>query len=324
MKEQVFVSTVLYAHNNEHEIVQALTELDRTMMTYFQHYEIILVNDFSQDKTLENAHSAMENIYGDTTIINLSRKHGVEHAMMAGLNKSMGDFVFEIESLFIDFNLDLLYEMFKTATGKGFDIVAATSGQAGWKSRMFYRILNRVSYLNLSLSTETARLVTRRALNAMLNLKEKVRYRKALYELTGYSKNLINYKAVNRLTGRKVNRENISLAVDALVSFSHFGLRAAHLLTGVFFLFSLFMGGYALYNYFFNQSVVQGWTTLMILISLGFAGLFFIGGIIGEYTSRILIEIQNRPFYSTKSVEMYKEKKPRLELIKEKESASGQ
>lgn len=83
------------------------------------------------------------------------------------------------------------------------------------------------------------------------------------------------------------------------------------------------MGGYAFYNYLFNQSLVEGWTTLMILISLGFAGLFFIGGIIGEYTSRILIEIQNRPFYSTKSVEMYKEKKTRLELVQDRDNVSN-
>lgn len=93
MKEQVFVSVVLYAQNNEREISQALIDVDRTMMNHFKNYEIILVNDFSQDNTLEEAQKAIQNIYGDTTIINLSRKHGVEHAMMAGLNKSMGDFV---------------------------------------------------------------------------------------------------------------------------------------------------------------------------------------------------------------------------------------
>ncbi|MNC27009.1 putative glycosyltransferase [compost metagenome] len=242
--------------------------------------------------------------------------------MMAGLNKSMGDFVFEIESLDLDFDVEILYEMYKTSTSKGFDIVAAASDQTGWKSRAFYKLINKVSYLNLSLSTETIRLVTRRALNAMQNLKEKVRYRKALYELTGYSKTLIHYKAVNKSHTRKVNRENISTAMDVLISFSNFGLRAAHILTFSFFVFSLLMGGYALYNYFFNKSVVEGWTTLMILMSLGFAGLFFIGGVIGEYISRILIEIQNRPFYSTKSVEMYKEKKTRLELVTDRENVS--
>jgi dolichol-phosphate mannosyltransferase len=65
---------------------------------------------------------------------------------------------------------------------------------------------------------------------------------------------------------------------------------------------------YALYNYLFNRSIVEGWTTMMILLSTGFAGLFFIIGMMGEYISRLLIEVQNRPYYSTKSVEIFKEK----------------
>ncbi len=68
------------------------------------------------------------------------------------------------------------------------------------------------------------------------------------------------------------------------------------------------MGAYALYNYLYNKDIVEGWTTLMILISTGFAGLFFIIGMLGEYISRILIETQNRPLYSTKSTELYREK----------------
>lgn len=315
MKEQVFVSVVIYAHNNESTVAQTLISLDQLFNRNFKSYELIIVNDFSQDATLTNVREAIKVIQGDTTIINLSRKHGVEHAMMAGLNKSMGDFVFEIESAAIDYPIELLYEIFQTATRKGFDIVAATSGSTGWKSRIFYKMLNNLSYMNLSLQTETIRLVTRRALNSMLSLKEKVRYRKALYELTGYSKNVVTYESISKGKSKRVNRENVSLAIDALVSFSHAGLKTSHYLTISFLGFSLFMAGYALYNYFFNQSVVEGWTTLMILISFGFAGMFFIFGVIGEYISRILTEIQNRPFYSTSSVEMYKEKKQRLQLI---------
>ncbi|WP_150270366.1 glycosyltransferase [Paenibacillus tepidiphilus] len=315
MKEQVFVSVVFYVHNNESTVAQTLILLDQLFDRHFKSYELIIVNDFSQDATLSNAREAIKLIHGDTTIINLSRKHGVEHAMMAGLNKSMGDFVFEIESAAVDYPIELLYEIFQTSTQKGFDIVAATSGSTDWKSKMFYKMLNNLSYMKLSLQTETIRLVTRRALNSMLNLKEKVRYRKALYELTGYSKSIVTYESVSKGKSKKVTRENVSLAIDALVSFSNAGLKAAHYLTIAFFGFSLLMGAYALYNYFFNQSVVEGWTTLMILISFGFAGLFFIFGIIGEYISRILTEIQNRPFYSTSSVEMYKEKRQHLQLV---------
>ncbi|MBG9735021.1 glycosyltransferase [Paenibacillus alvei] len=310
MKEQVFISVVIYTHNDETIIEETLINLDQAVNRAFKNYEIIIVNDCSEDNTLIKAREVSKRINGDTTIINLSRKHGVEHAMMAGLNRSMGDFVYEIESAVVDYPLELIQEMFKTATKGGFDIVAASSGLTSWKSKMFYALLNKLSYLQLSLSTENVRLVTRRALNSMLNLKEKVRYRKALYEYTGYSKKLINYNSStnNPVKSKQLNRENISLALDALVSFSNFGLKMSHILSSLFFVFSVFMGSYALYNYFFNKSVVQGWTTLMILISFGFAGIFFIVGIIGEYISRILVELQNRPFYSTKSVEMYKER----------------
>ncbi|MDN4620697.1 glycosyltransferase [Paenibacillus sp. PsM32] len=309
MKEPVFVSVVMYVHNNENTIKDALINIDQVINNHFKHYELILVNDDSSDETLAKMRDSITLLHGDTTIINLSRKHGVESAMLAGINKSIGDFVFEVESAEVNYPFQLLYEMYTTATGKGYDIVAATTGKTEWKSRLFYKLLNSMSYLNLSLSTESVRLVTRRALNAMLNLKEKVRYRKALYEFTGFSKTVITYQPSKAASSKKMNGENLSLAIDALVSFSNAGLKLSHYLSIAFFVFSVFMGGYALYNYFFNKYVVQGWTTLMILISLGFAGMFFITGILGEYISRILIETQNRPFYSASSVEMYKEKR---------------
>ncbi|WP_046216455.1 glycosyltransferase [Paenibacillus wulumuqiensis] len=323
MKEPVFVSIVMYTYNNSKVIENTLINMDQVISTHFKNYELILVNDASSDQTIEKARDAIKNLHGDTTIINLSRKHGVEAAMLAGLNKSIGDFVFEVESVDVNYPFELLYEMYKTATSKGYDIVAATTGKTGWKSKIFYKLLNSMSYLQLSLSTENIRLVTRRALNAMLNLKEKVRYRKALYEFTGYSKTLITYKPDRTVNSKKMNKENFALAIDALVSFSNAGLKLSHYLSIAFFLFSIFMGGYALYNYFFNKYVVEGWTTLMILISFGFAGVFFIIGILGEYIARILIETQNRPFYSAASVEMYKEKRRPIPEFKEENKVSG-
>ncbi|MGO4546884.1 glycosyltransferase [Paenibacillus sp. 2TAB23] len=310
MKEQVFVSVVLYAYNEQESIKNMLVQIDQTMSRYFYHYEIIVINDASNDLTLERIRSASEFLHGTLIVLNLARKHGVEKAMMAGLIKSMGDFVFELESTIMDFHLEQLIELYHTAL-KGSDIVVLTpSINPSWTSKLFYKIINKISYLNLDLRTESARLVSRRALNSMLNLKEKVRYRKALYSYTGYSKESIPYKTdKNKMVQvRKFNRENIGTAFDIIVSFSNLGLKFSHYLSIAFFLFSMFMGAYALYNYIFNAYVVQGWTTLMILISAGFAGLFFIVGMLGEYISRILIEIQDRPAYTTNSTEVIKSK----------------
>ncbi|BCJ87790.1 hypothetical protein [Effusibacillus dendaii] len=231
-------------------------------------------------------------------------------AMLAGLNRSVGEFVFEIESTIMDYPVNILNQLFKTATS-GYDIVsAASSKKPGINSRLFYALINKLSFLDLSLSTESLKIVSRRALNAMLNHKEKVRYRKALYAFTGYGQTKLEYEPLPEVKKppKKLNRENVTLAFDVIVSFSNYGLKVAHYLSLGFFLFSVLMIGYAFYNYLFNEKVVEGWTTIMILVATGFAGLFFILGMLGEYLARVLIEVQDRPFYSLKSVEVYKDK----------------
>ncbi|WP_164716623.1 glycosyltransferase [Paenibacillus whitsoniae] len=311
MKEQVFVSAVVYVRNEGTRVLAGIEQLNAALASIFKHYEIILINDASSDNTLENARKAYEVLLGNMTIINLSRKHGIEQAMNAGLVKSIGDFIFEIENINFEYPLEIIQSLYKTAVS-GYDIVAA-SPNTGLKitSKLFYKVINYFSHLNLDLKTESIRLVSRRALNSMLNLKEKVRYRKALYAYTGFKKQFISYSPIAKLSSprSKLNRENVSTALDVIVSFSNIGLKASHYLSIAFFLFSISMAIYAFYNYFFNKNIVEGWTTLMILISFGFTGLFFIVGMLGEYISRLLIEIQNRPFYTTSSVELYKPKK---------------
>jgi len=310
MKEQIFVSAVAYVHNDENTVGDFLKVIDEIMDNTFESYEIILVNDFSTDRTLETARAAIKLVNGNVKILDLSRKHGVELGMLAGLDKSVGDFVFEFESTVIDYPTSIIPEMYKTAA-KGYDIVSASSNKKpGLNSKLFYWVINKMSQLNLSLSTESIKLVTRRALNSKLNLKEKVRYRKALYAFTGYPSTKIEYEPLPNVKrpSKKLNRENISLAMDVIVSFSDFGLKLAHYIAVVFFAFSIFMIGYSLYNYIFNQNVIEGWTTIMILTATGFAGIFFILGMLGEYIGRILIEVQNRPSYTLRTVEVYKEK----------------
>jgi polyisoprenyl-phosphate glycosyltransferase len=310
MKEQVFVSAIMHVKNDEATVKDSLLKVDTYFASTFEHYEIIVVNNNSTDRTLQQIREAQSEIQGNFIIINLSRNHGIEQAMMAGLYKSMGDFVYEIESSMIDFSDEVIRQLHQTAI-TGYDIVSASTGKpASIKSRLFYALVNRISYLDMSLGTEHLRIVSRRALNAMLSLKEKVRYRKALYAYTGYGIERIEYTPLFKHKGKntKLNRENITTAVDVIVSFSNIGLRLSHYMSLLFFIFSVLVGGYSLYNKIFNKNVVDGWTTIMVFVAMGFAGLFFIIGVIGEYIYRMMIEIQNRPVYSTKSVEMYKEK----------------
>lgn len=305
MKEHAFLSVVVYVRDDSDHLEEELVRIASCLEKKFERFEVLVVNDCSSDTTRRILRSVAAKLSCNFTIINLSRRHGLELAMMAGLEKSIGDFVLEIDTLPLEIPCEMIADLFKK-TKEGYDIVAASPGHhVSLKSRLFYAMVNRMSYLQLDLCSERVRIVSRRALNAMLRLREKVRYRKALYTLTGYGKTIVYYTPKQK-RAVKSNRENIALAMDVIVSFSNFGLKVSHYLSFVFALFSLLGTGYGLFNYFFNQNVVPGWTTLVVLISLGFAGTFFVLGMIGEYLARVLTEVQNRPMYSVSHIETYK------------------
>jgi dolichol-phosphate mannosyltransferase len=141
----------------------------------------------------------------------------------------------------------------------------------------------------------------------MLGLKEKVRYRKALYALTGFPHHRLTYRPVAsaEAADRPLNRETAWLALDILLSFSSFGLRVAHILSLAFAAFSFLVILYTIGAYIFLEEVAAGWTTLMIVLSAGLAGLFMMLGIIGEYLARILVEVRGRPLYALRSAKVF-------------------
>lgn len=306
MKYKTYLSVVVYARNEVDSVVTCMEELGGFLSEHFEMYEIIVMDDASEDETLEQARKcALAGNYA-VSVMELSRRHGVEAAMQAGLERAVGDWVFELESTVLDFDLELLTRMY-TAGSRGFEIVTASGDRGPARSRLFYAVVNRYANLDQPLRTVRVRLTSRRSLNSMLAMKEKVRYRKALYAFVGARQHHVTYSAKPERQGRaprRVDRETTSLAFDVLLSFSGFGLRLAHRLSFAFGLLSMLAIAYAVFIYLFKENVVQGWTTVTVITSGGFAGLFLVLGIIGEYLARILIEVRARPLYSVRSTEV--------------------
>lgn len=305
MKRKVFVSLIAYAHNEESRIAAFLREHDRFLSETFECYEMIIVNDGSTDRTAEVIEKTAQSLKGNLILINLPWKHGVEPAMTAGLHKSVGDFVYEMESIISDCGNGFLLELYETAV-TGYDIVAGVPGTLSFSSRLFYRFINRVSYADLNMTSETVRLASRRAINAMLALKEKFRYRKALYMLTGYPRKNLFYPVKGKARNERFWGENLNLFSDVVIGYSKIGIKLIHFLSATLFLFSLVIGGWAFFSYF-TENVVEGWTTIMVFLSAVFSGLFFILGILGEYIMRILDEVKGRPYYTIASTKVYSE-----------------
>lgn len=296
MKRHEFVSVVMYFEKGAN--LDRCVGLIRLMADFlregFSVAEIVAVDDTGRglDEAID-----FDALACPIRVVELAHHHGPEAGMVAGLERAVGDWVFEIEGSTGGFTSVELWEMFDQAL-EGRDIVALVPTAPPRSSRMFYWLVNRYSNLGRDLTSERVRLVSRRALNALMALGERVRHRKALYALTGLPFAAVSYKADVSLPKRRLNRENSGLAFDVLLATSNFGVKLAHFLSLSFLLFSAGAAIYALVINFIKKDVIEGWTTLMIVIAIGFAGLFLVLAVLGEYMARILAEVRRRSLYA--------------------------
>ncbi|HOI20122.1 MAG TPA: glycosyltransferase [Methanothrix soehngenii] len=307
MKENAFASMIIYIKNNANEIPEVLPSLDNLMADHFENYEIIVVNDASRDESYYQIRKAAKGLKRDITLINLAWVHGPEKGIMAGVDHSIGDYVFEIEMSKINYPLGTLYELF-TEAGKGFDIVSATpANKQSIGDLLFFKLFNKISYLPFDVYKETARIVSRRAINSILGMNEQIVYRKILYKFSGFPSKVLEYEPVAALSkSRGLSlKEKMRLAMDIFVSFSNIGTDLSVALSSFFLAISLLLGIYALSVYITQKGVVPGWTTQMLFMSICFSGVFMVLGLQSKYISAILLEARRRPNYTVHSVERY-------------------
>lgn len=292
-RHRVFVSLVVYSHNDAEAVVQFLEEIDSFIHDRFEHHELIVVDDGSTDGTPQ----LVRNVRPTTTLtlLQLSRHQGSEAAILAGLARATGDWIFDVSSIRRDWTCDLLGRLFNEAA-LGVDIVAAVGGNAGWARRHAFAMVNRYGSLALPPEAEPVRLVSRRALNAMLDLGERVRYRRALFAVTGFPSGVLRYAPVPGDL-KPSRRRTRTVAIDALISASDAGLSLAYVVALAFTALSVLAGIYTAAAFVILPDVEKGWTTLMLVTSGGFAAVFFVLAIFGEYVGRILAEVRGRPAF---------------------------
>jgi glycosyltransferase involved in cell wall biosynthesis len=307
MKEKAFVSIIVYIYNNINLISDSLISLDEFIDSKFENYEIVVVNDASSDGSGIEIKNISPRLKHGLTLINLAWKHGPEKGMLSGVDLAIGDFIIELEMNRVDYDFQLLYDMFKEAN-KGFDIVSACWEDGNsLQNNMLWRVFNSISYLSFNVNNETARIVSRRAINSLLDMNERVVDRGILYHLSGFPCNAILYKPIKtRIGARKLTlREKIDLTMDVVVSYSNVGTIISIVMAFFFSIMAILLGIYALFMYFTYDGVVPGWTTTVLFMLICFFGVFSVLGVQGKYISSILIEIKGRRPYVIRSVERY-------------------
>lgn len=306
-KEKNFISAVVYANNNEKEISGFLEDIHNTLGGIFNKFEIIVVNDASVDNTVNEVKKFASKVESSViSIINMSYYQGVELSMNAGVNLAIGDFVYEFDNVYKDYDNKVILDIYYQAL-KGFDIVSASPRDNIKKSsKIFYKIFNKVSNMPYALNTESFRVLSRRAINRVQSISKTIPYRKALYSNSGLKLyNIIydNNKLFKKKEDKALHENRKEVASDSLILFTDLAYRASIGMTIIMMIIAIATGIYVVWTFLGNKRPIEGWTTTMLFLSGSFFAVFTILAVIIKYLSLIVNLIFKKQQYIIESIE---------------------
>lgn len=293
VKEKNFVSCVIYLHNEGKDIKSFLNALCVILDEKFEKSEIICVNDCCTDDSVGQIHNFLEEQCGSrmVSLISLSYYQGMEAAMNAGRDLAVGDFLFEFDSCRMDYDPQLIMELYYRAL-EGYDVVAAAPKKGvSLTSRLFYAIYNWGSRYQYKLRQERFRIISRRAINRVNQMNMYIPYRKVMYMNCGLKADTIMYdnlRQEHREWGREERGTRSSLAVDTIIIFTDVLEKLSMLVSIILFGALLIVFGYLIYSIFSAERPVEGWLSIMSLVSFGFFMLSVMLTLIFKYLSVIL------------------------------------
>ena len=308
LKEKNFISAVVYVRNNEDEITEFLTTVNDWLKDNFLTYEIICVNDHSTDNSAEKIKSFAKTTQGEIiTLLNMSYYQGLESSMHAGVDLSIGDFIYEFETVTISYPVQMLRDVYDNCLS-GYDIVSAYPKSSGHKqSKIFYLIYNSLSGTSYKFRTEAFRILSRRAINRVQSMSETLPYRKAAYANCGLKTNAMRYNNIKGIphTSDKERQSQKETAENALILYTDAAYKFSMTFAKLIALCTILIAAYTCYIYFTGKPV-RGWTTTMLFLSFGFFAMTSILTFIVKYSSLILKIVFRKTKYTIESIEKLK------------------
>lgn len=311
------ISVIVSCYNEEKALPLFYEEMERVRKQDFEgiDFEYIFVNDGSKDKTLEVIRKLRQND-DKVRYVSFSRNFGKEAAMMAGLDVSEGDYVTWMDADLQD-PPSLLRKMYDTIKNEGYDCVGTRrvtrKGEPPIRSffaRMFYRIINKMSDIEMVDGARDYRLMTRQVADAIKDLKEYNRYSKGLFSFVGFETKWIEYENVERVAGETKWSfwKLFKYALEGITAFSTTPLIMSSVLGLLFCLIAfIFIIAIIVRTVVFGDPT-SGWPSMVCIIIFVSGIQLFSLGIIGQYLSKTYLEVKNRPIYIVKETEKKFEK----------------
>jgi dolichol-phosphate mannosyltransferase len=305
MSEQPTFSIVSPVYNEESVLPELYRRVRAVMDDLGEPWELILVNDGSRDESasvIADLHEQDKRVKG----VSFSRNFGFQIAVTAGLDHAAGDAV-----ILTDADLQDPPEVFPRMIEKwrdGYDVVygvrASREGESWFKlmtAKVFYRLIYRITDIDIPLDTGDFRLMDRRVVDVIRHMPERNRFLRGMVPWVGFRQTGVEYERRARFAGESKFssvRQMLPFAVDAITSFSYLPLQLA---TYLGFLIAVIAGvaivAVILVRLFGPENPLLGQaTTLVAVLFLGGVQLISLG-IIGEYLGRIYDEVKGRPLY---------------------------
>ncbi len=300
------ISLVTTLYKNAPHIEELYDRTVKAIKKITDDYEIVFVNDGSPDGAYEIAKSiALRD--PSVTFIDLSRNFGQHPALMTGIGASTGDYVFICDGD-LEEQPEWIGQFYEHMKEHGGDVVygvqATKKGSLFYRlaRRIFYKILNLVSGVNFPENITTARLMTRRYVNVMLQFKERALFAAGIWHMAGFRQLPLRVAKSDQSATTYDLRRLISLFVNAVTAFSTRPLQAISLAGIVIsFIAGLFIA-YLVYRKLFFGDALAGWTSVMATLLLLGGLIQFFNGIIAIYIAKIFIEVKQRPLTSIREI----------------------
>lgn len=301
------LSVVIPVYNEQDVLPETHKRLSHVLQATQLNYEIIFVNDGSSDATIDVLQllKAEDEHVG---VVDLSRNFGKEIALTAGLDFAEGDAVIVIDADLQD-PPELIPELI-AGWREGYDVVYATrtarEGETFFKkatAHLFYRVIRAICRFDVPQDTGDFRLLSRRAVAALRQLREQHRFMKGLFAWIGYKQKAIPYRRAPRFAGHtKWNYWRLwNFALEGLTSFTIVPLQIATYFGLAVAACSFIYGTEIIINTVLHGNPVPGYPSLMVVI-LFLGGVQLVAvGIIGEYLGRMFDETKGRPLYLVNS-----------------------
>lgn len=308
------LTLVVPCYNEEESVIEFYSEVTRVFKGKVEDYELVFVNDGSSDKTPQILRVIYEKA-DNVKVVNFSRNFGKEAAIYAGLKQSSGDYTCVIDAD-LQQRPEVVLEMKQILDeNRDIDCVAAYQGERKESKTLiffkdkFYKIINKLSDVELYPGASDFRLMRRPMLDSVLKMSEYSRFSKGIFSFVGYNTKYIPYEVQQRAAGTSKwsFMKLFRYAIEGIVGYSTIPLKLASYagigLMGIsvlYLIIALIVGAAV-------GEITGTIAIITILLFLGGLNSLFLG-IIGEYLSRTYLQVKNRPIYIAKEILNHEEK----------------